>query len=93
MDQKVEPGRPIADEILEVIFQEGMVDRAKLTPEATLESLGVESIDLVMTLLTLEERFGVYIPLDGELVEAKNLQAFVESIARRVVTEREKRAG
>jgi acyl carrier protein len=80
--------RAISTEILEVILAEGGVDRTRLTPDATLETLGLASIDLVMALMTIEEKFGVYIPLDNELTEAKNLEDFVDSVAGRIVKER-----
>ena len=88
MNQPIQDASTISKEILEVILAEGGVDRAKLTPDATLETLGLASIDLVMALMTIEEKFGIYIPLDAELSEAKNLEGFVDSVSRRIVKER-----
>ena len=48
-----------ADEILDVIAQEALVEKAKLTPEATLESLGIASLDIISIVFALEDRFGI----------------------------------
>jgi acyl carrier protein len=48
-----------ADEILDVISHEALVERDKLTPDATLESLGIASLDIISIVFALEDRFGV----------------------------------
>ena len=40
----------LVEEIIEVIASEGMVDRAKVTPDATIEDLDLKSVDIVMIL-------------------------------------------
>jgi acyl carrier protein len=82
----------IDQQILEVILQEGMIDRSKLTPDATFESLGVQSIDVVMVLMAIEEKFGIYIPMDGDLTEVKNLRGFIDHITGRILQQRAKSA-
>lgn len=81
-------GESLADQILDVIVSEGKIERARATPEATLESLEIQSIDIVMILMAIEERFGVYVPIDGSIAEAKNLNGFVQQIESRIVAER-----
>ncbi len=78
----------LAEQILEVIISEGKIDRAKATPDATLESLEVQSIDVVMILMAIEEKFGVYVPIDGSIAETKNLGGFVKQIEHRILVER-----
>ncbi len=80
----------LVDEIIEVIAAEGMVDRAKITPDATIESLDLKSVDIVMILTALEEKFNVYIPMDGSLQEAKDVKSLIEAIADYIQKEREK---
>ena len=69
------------EKILAIVEKEGLVDPAKLTPDATLESLGIKSADMVMILMSLEEQFGAYIPIDGPLTEAKTVEDFLRAIA------------
>lgn len=45
--------------VLDIIAEESLVDRSKLTPEATLESLGIASLDIISIVFALEERFGL----------------------------------
>jgi acyl carrier protein len=78
----------VAEQIVEIIVQEGKVDRAQITPDATIESLKLKSIDLVMILMALEQKFGVYIPIDGDLADAKNLNGFVSLLASRIIKKR-----
>lgn len=78
----------IEAQIIDVFVTEGMVDRAVIKPEATLESLGVQSVDVMMILMSIEEKFGVYIPIDGNLSESKNLGEFINHLINRIVDER-----
>jgi acyl carrier protein len=79
----------LKEEIIEVIASEGMVDRSKVTPDATIESLDLKSVDIVMILTALEEKFNVYIPMDGSLQEAKTVEALIGAIAEHIQKERE----
>ena len=45
--------------ILDIVAEEALVDRGKLTPDATLESLGIASLDIISIVFALEEKFGV----------------------------------
>ena len=67
----------LIEQILEVIAKEGLVDREKITMESTLEDLQIKSMDVVIILTGIEEKFSVYIPVDGPLAEAKNVREFV----------------
>lgn len=80
----------LIEEITEVIASEGMVDRTKITPDATIESLDLKSVDIVMILSALEEKFNVYIPMDGDLQEAKDVRSLLEALADHILKEREK---
>ncbi len=71
----------LASQIIDVIVKEGMVDREKATLDATIESLDLKSIDIVMILTAIEDKFDVYIPMDGPFHEAKNIGDLIEAIA------------
>lgn len=78
------------EEIKEVIAKEGMIDVDKITPDATIESLDLKSVDIVMILTALEEKFNVYIPMDGNLQEAKDVKSLMEALIDHILKEREK---
>jgi acyl carrier protein len=71
----------LANQIIDVIVKEGMVDREKATLDATIESLDLKSIDIVMILTAIEDKFDVYIPMDGPFQEAKNIGDLIDAIA------------
>jgi acyl carrier protein len=78
----------LVNQVIEVIATEGMVDREKVTLDATIESLDLKSIDIVMILTALEEKFDVYIPMDGPFHEAKNVKDLIDAIAAYIIKEK-----
>ena len=76
----------VYDQVVDLIVTEGMVDREKVTPDATFESLGLKSIDIVMILTAVEEKFDIYIPMDGSIAEAKTLKSFIDGVIQRVTS-------
>ncbi len=75
------------DQILDVIASEGMIPRENLKDDATIDVLGLKSIDLVMILTAIEEKFDVYIPMDGSFQDAKDLKDLVEAISAHILKE------
>ncbi len=57
------PDDPRVPRILEIFAKETGTEIARLQPAATLEDLGVESLDLTMTVFALEEAFDIEIPV------------------------------
>ncbi len=72
-------------QILELIISEGKIEPSRVTPDATLESLEVQSMDIVMILMAIEEKFGVYVPIDGRIAEATDLTGFVRGVAEHII--------
>ena len=68
-----------ADDILDVVAQEALVDKAKLTPEATLESLGIASLDIISIVFALEDKFGVVLE-QSEFEDVRTVSALVNLI-------------
>ena len=87
---QVQDKAQLVEDIIEVIVKEGMVDRDKVRPDATIESLDLKSIDLVMILTEIEEKFDVYIPMDGSFQDAKDVQGLIDAIAVHIIKEKEK---
>lgn len=78
----------LVNEIVDVIVKEGMIDRDKVTPDATIESLDLKSIDIVMILTAIEEKFDVYIPMDGPFHDAKDIKGLIDAIAAYIIKEK-----
>jgi acyl carrier protein len=88
VETKVLDQAELVNQITEVIISEGMVDREKVTMDATIESLDLKSIDIVMILTAIEEKFDVYIPMDGPFHEAKDVKSLIDAIAAYIIKEK-----
>ncbi len=53
----------IAGEILDIIAQETGIERALLLPEASIEALGIPSLDMTQAVFALETHFDIEIPV------------------------------
>lgn len=71
------------DELMDIIAKEALVERSKLTREATLDELGIASIDLISLIFELEERFGLTLE-DDELPTDSNLGGVIDYILARL---------
>lgn len=68
-----------ADEVLDIISVEVPIERSKLDPAATLESLDIASLDMISVMFALEDKFGLVIEQD-DLKDAKTLQDFIDVV-------------
>lgn len=57
--------------VADIIVEQLGVDKAKVTREATLTELGADSLDIVETVMAMEEAFDVELP-DEETTQLKN---------------------
>lgn len=72
----------VLEKIIEVIAVEGAVERSLITPTATLQTVGIASMDVVMILMGLEDVLDAYIPMNTDLSSARNLAELVEAATR-----------
>jgi acyl carrier protein len=52
------------EELIDIIAEEALIDRAKLDPAAKLEDIGLDSVDLVSAVFAIEEKYGIEIAED-----------------------------
>ncbi len=79
----------LVSKIVDTIVTEGMIDREKVTMDATIESLDLKSIDIVMILTAIEDKFDVYIPMDGPFHDAKDVRSLIDAIANYIIKEKQ----
>ncbi len=61
------PDEPRAyDEIVAILSKETGIEPERLTEEATIQDLGIQSIDLVQAIFAIETRFDIEIPVGLE---------------------------
>ena len=52
----------VQDTIFDIIARESGVDRAKISPQATLKDLDIQSLDAVQILFEIEDHFKITMP-------------------------------
>ena len=53
------------DEIIEIIAKQASIDKDQVTPDATMDDLNIESLDLVEIIFAIEEKFDIAIPYNA----------------------------
>ena len=74
------------DTIREMMVDQFQLDPAKVTPEATLEDLSIDSLSAVEFMFLLEEKFNVTAPM--ERVEMRTVQDVGNEIDRLIAAQR-----
>lgn len=75
----------VATKVRGIIAEQAMVDPSEVALEATLESLGVDSLGLVETVFAIEETFNVQVPFNANDPESKSFDiSSVDSIVKAV---------
>jgi acyl carrier protein len=68
-----------AEDVLTIISEEVPIDRARLDPAATLESLDIASLDMISVMFALEDKVGLVIEQE-DVKDAKTLQDFINVV-------------
>ncbi len=55
----------IREKVIDIIAQQAVLDPADVKPEATLESLGIDSLGLVESIFAIEEAFDISVPFNA----------------------------
>jgi len=84
MRNDVVDNQHLENDLLDLVAEEAMVERAMLTREAKLEELNIASADFVMILMAIEEKFGVYISVDNELTDLETVQDLLGLAAKKI---------
>lgn len=71
-------------EIIDLVSKEAMVDKELLQPQATLQDLNIDSLDMSMLLMAIEERFDVYLSVDTELHQLVSLEDLIGLLEQKI---------
>jgi acyl carrier protein len=66
--------------IRDIIAKEAQIDASKLTLDAKLAELDIESIDLVSIIYNIEEEYDIYIPQDDEQFKLETFRDVVDGV-------------
>jgi acyl carrier protein len=78
------PEDGMLERILEIIAKETGIEREKLVPEATMESLNIASYDMVMVLMEIEDAFNAYVPMGEELADTVYLHDLIQVLVEQM---------
>ena len=51
--------------VIEIIAEQAVLETSDVTPESTLESLGIDSLGLVESIFAIEEAFDISVPFNA----------------------------
>ncbi len=55
----------VGEKVIAIIAEQAVLDVADVTPDATLESLGIDSLGLVESIFAIEEAFDITVPFNA----------------------------
>ncbi|NVO55274.1 acyl carrier protein [Rhodobacteraceae bacterium B1Z28] len=55
----------ISDRVIAIIAEQAVLEPSDVTPESTLEDLGIDSLGLVESIFAIEEEFDITIPFNA----------------------------
>ncbi|MDZ4094904.1 MAG: acyl carrier protein [Paracoccaceae bacterium] len=55
----------VKDRVIAIIAEQAVLDVADVTPDSTLQSLGIDSLGLVESIFAIEEAFDISVPFNA----------------------------
>jgi acyl carrier protein len=72
----------VEDTIFDIIAKESGIDRAKITPEATLKDLDIQSLDAVQILFEIEDHFKITMPDRDPNFDTESVKGLVQTVEK-----------
>ncbi len=69
------------DELIALIAAETLIDQSKLSRDATLADIGLDSVGVLSIVFAVEEKYGVEIP-DDAYADVANIGQFLDTTSR-----------
>jgi len=75
----------VRDRVIRIIAEQAIMDVSDITPEKTLDDLGIDSLGLVESIFAIEEEFDISVPFNANEPEKSEFDiSNVESIVAAV---------
>ena len=77
----------VRDRVIKIVAEQAMLDPSDVTPESTLEELGIDSLGLVESIFAIEEEFDVSVPFNANDpsesdFDISTVQAIIDGVHR-----------
>ncbi len=73
----------VKDRVIEIIAEQAVLEPSDVTPESTLEDLGIDSLGLVESIFAIEEAFDISVPFNANEPTESNFD--ISSVASIIV--------
>ncbi len=75
----------VQEQVVAILAEQAVMEPAEVSPEATLEELGIDSLGLVEAIFAIEEAFDIQVPFNANAPEESGFDiSSVKSIVRAV---------
>lgn len=77
----------VEQKVIEIIAEQAMLDASDVTPQSSLEDLGIDSLGLVESIFAFEEEFDISVPFNANEpsesdFDISNVQSIIDGITR-----------
>jgi len=75
----------VKDKVIEIIAEQGLLEKSTVTQTSTLKDLGIDSMAIVESIFAIEEEFDIIVPFNANVPETSDFDvSSVGSIVRSV---------
>jgi acyl carrier protein len=74
----------VQDTVFDIIAKESGIDRARITPDATLKELEIQSLDAVQIIFEIEDHFKITMPDRDPNFDTESVKGLVEAVEKLV---------
>ena len=78
----------VQDTVFDIIAKESGIDRAKITPDATLKDLEIQSLDAVQIIFEIEDHFQITMPDRDPSFDTESVTGLVEAVEKLVAEQK-----
>jgi acyl carrier protein len=72
----------VQDTVFDIIAKESGIDRSKITPEATLKDLEIQSLDAVQIIFEIEDHFKVTMPDRDPKFDTESVKGLIDTVEK-----------
>lgn len=83
----------VQDTIFEIIAKESGIDAARITPDATLKDLEIESLDAIQIIFEIEDHFKITMPDRDPNFDTDSVRGLIEAVERLLAEKSQAAAG
>jgi acyl carrier protein len=77
----------VQDTVFDIIAKESGIDRARITPDATLKDLEIQSLDAVQIIFEIEDQFKITMPDRDPNFDTESVKGLVDAVEKLVAAQ------